>query len=245
MSRIYFASDVHLGFPNLEKSKPREKIFVKWLDQIKTDADEIYLLGDIFDFWWEYKKVVPRGFTRFLGKISEITDAGIPVHFFTGNHDIWLTDYLSTETGVKIYRKPITRTIDNKRFMIGHGDGLGPGDRGYKLLKSIFENKLLQWLYSRIHPNTAIGFGHRWSNHSRLSKGIRAEDINPETELLIKFIKSNQDKNPHDIYVFGHRHVPMSMEISNAHYINLGDWITHFTYAVWDGAQMTLKSCKK
>ena len=245
MSKIYFASDMHLGFPNHETSLKREKIIVQWLDSIKDTADQIYLVGDIFDFWWEYKNVVPRGFTRFLGKIAEIVDNGTPVYFFTGNHDLWVTNYLSNELGVKIYRKPQSIIIDNKKFFIGHGDGLGKGDTGYKLLKSVFENKTLQWLFSRIHPNTAIGLGYRWSKRNRYAKGVKADDLNLDKELLVQFVKDHQKNNFHDYYIFGHRHIPMQITIDNAEYVNLGDWITRFTYAKWSDNKLELKKYSK
>ena len=153
MSKIYFASDLHLGVPNREKSLVREKLFVQWLDEIKNDAEAIYLVGDIFDFWFEYKKAVPKGYVRLLGKLAEISDSGIPIHIFTGNHDMWLFDYLEDEINAHIYREPIEISMKGKRFFISHGDGLGPGDNGYKLIKKIFKNKLCQWLFERIHPN--------------------------------------------------------------------------------------------
>lgn len=242
MSKIYFASDMHLGFPNKKDSLIREKRVVKWLDSIIDDADELYLLGDVFDFWFEYKHVVPRGFTRFLGKISEFSDRGIPVHFFTGNHDVWVFDYLTSETGVMVYRRPMIKEIDGKTFYIAHGDGLGDPNLGFRFLKGMFTSKTLQWLFARIHPNTAVGFGHRWSNHSRYSKGVVAEEFIPEKEHLINFIQNHQKEKACDYYMFGHRHMPLIHPINDSYYVNLGDWLTHFTYAVWEDNVLALNT---
>jgi len=169
--KIYFASDFHLGVPSYEKSLEREKLLVKWLDEIKKDAEEVYLMGDLFDFWFEYKHAAPKGFVRLLGKIAEITDSGIPVYLFTGNHDMWMFDYLPKEIGVKIYREPIEKKFGSKTFYLGHGDGLGPGDKGYKFIKKVFANKFCQWLFARLHPNLGIGMAHYWSRKSRVANG--------------------------------------------------------------------------
>lgn len=245
--KIYFASDVHLGHPNVEEARWREHLFVKWLDEIKNDAAEIYLVGDIFDFWWEYKKVVPRGFVRTLGKIAEITDAGIPVHFFTGNHDIWVFDYLPSELGVILHREPIEIERSGKSFYIAHGDGLGPGDRAYKMLKKIFTNKILQWLFSRLHPNFALWLAHTWSNSSRQTKGIQAEIFNGEDkELLYQYAKSVVENKPYDYLIFGHRHLMVNMPVGkSSQYINLGDWLYNFSYGVFDGDTFQLLKYKK
>ena len=166
--KIYFASDFHLGLPNFETSRQREDKIVRWLNIIKADAAEIFLVGDIFDFWFEYAKVVPKGFVRLQGAIAAITDAGIPVHFFKGNHDLWMFTYFQKELGVQLHSEPIEREFNGKRFFIGHGDGLGPGDYNYKLLKKVFTSKVCQWLFARIHPNLGIGLAHAWSQKSRL-----------------------------------------------------------------------------
>lgn len=188
--KIYFASDVHLGAPALHNNREREKLFVKWLNQVKTDAEAIYLMGDIFDFWFEYKRAVPRGFTRVLGKLAEITDSGIEVHFFTGNHDIWIFDYLPNEIGVIVHDDVIKTEIRGKKFFLGHGDGLGPHDKGYKLLKKIFTNRFLQWSFARIHPNFSIWLAHQWSSRSRLRDGkIEADTYRgEEKEWLVIFL---------------------------------------------------------
>jgi UDP-2,3-diacylglucosamine hydrolase len=240
----YFISDIHLGLYPPEKSAVREKILVAWLDSIKMDADELFLLGDIFDFWHEYRHVVPRGFVRFLGKLAELSDLGIKLHLFTGNHDIWVYDYLPSEMGVIIYRDNKTFTFDGKKFLLGHGDGLGPGDHGYKLMKWGFTNKVLQWLFARIHPNASIAFGKNWSKSSRYAKGIIAEPYKgDERELQIVFARTVIQKEPMDYFIFGHRHVPFDVRIGpHTRVINLGDWINNYTYAVWDGTELQLHS---
>lgn len=242
-NKIYFASDVHLGHPNIEQARWREHLFVKWLDEIKEDASEIYLVGDIFDFWYEYKKVVPRGFVRTLGKIAEITDSGIPVHFFTGNHDIWVFDYLPKEIGVILHRGPIEKEYSGKTFYIAHGDGLGPGDRSYKLLKKVFTSKTLQWLFSRLHPNFSLWLAHSWSNSSRQTKGIEAETFNGENrEQLYKYAKQVVANKHYDYLIFGHRHLMVNMPVGEqSRYINLGDWLYNFSYGIFDSEKFELK----
>ena len=242
--KYYFISDLHLGLHPEEKSREREKTLVEWLDSIKTDIAELFLVGDIFDFWHEYKRVVPRGFTRFLGKLAEISDSGAKIHFFTGNHDIWAYDYLPKEIGLIIHRKNIEKKINGIKFFIGHGDGLGPGDKGYKVLKAIFTNRVLQWLFARIHPNSALWFGHNWSKNSRYAKGIVAEPFQGErNELQVKFAQEKLISEHFDYFIFGHRHIPFAIKIGNkSTVVNLGDWINNFTYAVFDGNQLELKS---
>lgn len=241
-SKIYFASDFHLGAPDFEKSLIREKKVVAWLDQIKSDAAEIFLVGDVFDFWFEYKTVVPRGHVRLLGKIAELTDAGIPVHFFIGNHDMWVFDYLPKETGVIIHKEPIQRTFGSKSFFIGHGDGLGPGDHGYKFIKKVFRNKVCQWLFARLHPNLGIGMANFWSKTSRSHTGDGDRKFLGETnEWLAIYSKEILKENHFDYFIFGHRHLPMEIRVGeNSLYMNLGDWINHFTYAVFDGADLRM-----
>jgi UDP-2,3-diacylglucosamine hydrolase len=241
--KTYFASDIHLGIPDYESSLKREKRFVAWLDHIREDADRIFLLGDIFDFWFEYKRVVPRGFTRLLGKIAELTDAGLPVHFFTGNHDLWIFDYLPEEIGITVHKEPLTLEIEGKRFFLSHGDGLGPGDGGYKFLKKVFTNKTLQWMFARLHPNFAIWLASKFSADSRqsnLSSGFLGED-----EWLVRYAYEILGKEHYDFFIFGHRHIPIDISLKNgSRFIYLGDWITHFTYGVFDGTQFSLKIFK-
>ncbi|AEV33392.1 hypothetical protein Oweho_2422 [Owenweeksia hongkongensis DSM 17368] len=241
--KIYFASDLHLGAPNHEESLKRERHFVKWLEEIRHDAAEIFIVGDLFDFWFEYKKAVPRGFVRVLGKLAEIVDSGIPVHMFTGNHDMWIFDYLPREIGVTLYRKPIEREWDGKKFLIGHGDGLGPGDHGYKLIKKVFSNPFLQWSFARLHPNFGIGLADYFSKKSRAKTGDDdAVFLGEENEWLVIYCKEVLKKEHFDYFIFGHRHLPLNIELKpDSHYINLGDWIQYFTYGEFDGETMELK----
>jgi len=243
---IYFASDFHLGAPDAEASQKRERRIVDWLDSIKQDAAEIFLVGDLFDFWFEYKRVIPKGFVRLQGKIAELTDAGIPVHVFTGNHDMWMFDYLPSELGVKLYREPIRRMFNAKEFLIGHGDGLGPGDHGYKFIKKVFANKVCQWLFARLHPNFGIGLADYWSGKSR--RANRGEDekfLGQENEWLAIYCKEYLQKEQVDYFVFGHRHLPLDLKVGeHSRYINLGEWMNYNTYAVFDGNDLTLKEYK-
>lgn len=238
--KIYFASDFHLGIPNPQSSLEREKKLVQWLDEISTDASEIFLVGDLFDFWFEYKHAVPKGFTRFLGALSRLSDQGIPVHIFTGNHDMWIFDYLPKETGVKVHREPIVREWNGKRFYIGHGDGLGPGDHGYKFIKKVFESKICQWLFARLHPNFGIGLANFWSRTSRKSS-IEKDRVflGEENEWLVVYCKEQLLREHYDYFVFGHRHLPLDIQLTaTSRYVNLGDWIQHYTYAWFDGREL-------
>ena len=245
--KIYFISDVHLGLHPAEKSFEREKLLVKWLDSIKSNVYELYLMGDIFDFWYEYRKVVPRGFTRFLGKIAEMSDNGTKIYFFTGNHDVWVYDYLPHEIGLTVYRRPVVKVLNGLKFFLAHGDGLGRRDYGYKLLKKIFTNKILQWLFTRIHPNAAVAFGHRWSRTSRFAKGIVAEPFKGEDkEVQIVYAKEKLKNEHFDFFIIGHRHIPFDLKLNETtRIINLGDWINNFSYAVLDGQKLELKSLFK
>lgn len=241
---IYFASDFHLGAPNYEKSLEREKQIVAWLNHIQPTAKEIFLVGDIFDFWFEYKHAIPKGFVRLQGKIAELTDAGIPVHLFTGNHDMWIFDYIPKELGVKLYREPITRQFGNKKFYIGHGDGLGPGDHSYKFLKKVFNNKFCQWSFARLHPNFGIWLANLSSKSSRAKTGASDEKfLGEENEWLAVFCKEILQKEHFDYFIFGHRHLPLNIQLNeNATYINIGDWLKYFTYLDFDGEQAVLKT---
>lgn len=240
--KIYFASDFHLGLPTGSPPLEREKKVVSWLESVAPDAKEIYLLGDIFDFWWEYKKVVPRGFTRFLGTVSNITDSGIPVHFFTGNHDMWVGDYLSEECGMIIHKSPLTVIFDNKKFHLAHGEGLGTESKGYKILLSIFRNKPLQAMYSSLHPSIGMGIGHKWSLSSRLGKGITKEFLGEDKEDLIRYAKSILENDNIDYFIFGHRHLAMTYNIRpDSQIVFLGDWIKKGSYAEWDGQTLLFR----
>ncbi len=235
--KIYFASDFHLGVPTYEKSLVREKKIVKWLDSIKADAEELYLMGDVFDFWFEYKTVAPRGYVRLLGKLAELSDAGIKLFYFTGNHDMWTFDYLKKELNATIYRKPIEQEYNGKKFYIGHGDGLGPGDHGYKFIKKIFASSICQWLFARLHPNFGIGLANYFSKKSRVATGTTDEKfLGEEKEWLVIYSKEIIAKKHFDYLIFGHRHLPLDVTLNeNSRYVNLGDWIQYFTYGVFDG----------
>ncbi|MCE3227941.1 MAG: UDP-2,3-diacylglucosamine hydrolase [Bacteroidetes bacterium] len=241
--KIYFASDFHLGVPTLESSLAREKKVCQWLDMIKSDAEEIFLVGDIFDFWYEYVYTIPKGYTRLLGKIAELTDSGIKVHFFTGNHDLWMKDYFIEELNVSVYHDPIIREFNGKRFYIGHGDGLGPGDNWYKFLKLIFKSKVCQWLYSRLHPNLAFWLARKSSKRSRIITADSDEKfLGEENEWLYLFAKEYVKTEKMDYFIFGHRHLPLDMNVDGkARYINLGEWINYRTYAVFDGTDLKLE----
>lgn len=240
--KIYFISDFHLGVPDREKSLEREQKIVRFLDSIRKDVDELYLLGDVFDFWFEYKTVVPRGYVRLLGKIAEFTDAGIPVYYFTGNHDMWTFDYLQKELNVEIHRKPIEKEYNGKRFYIGHGDGLGPGDHGYKFIKKVFASPLCQWLFARLHPNFGIGLANYFSRKSRIATGTSDEKfLGEEKEWLVIHSKELLEKKHYDFLIFGHRHLPLDITINGkSRYINLGDWIRYDSYAEFDGESLRL-----
>jgi UDP-2,3-diacylglucosamine hydrolase len=241
--KIYFASDFHLGVPTPQKSLEREKKIVRWLDSISGDAAEIYLVGDIFDFWFEYKHAVPKGYVRLLGKLAEISDKGIPIHIFTGNHDMWIFDYLPKEIGATLYREPIIKTINNKKLYIGHGDGLGPGDYGYKFIKKVFANKFCQWAFARLHPNFGIGLANYFSRKSRKVNAVNdLKFLGEENEWLAVYCKEYLQKEHIDFFIFGHRHLPLEIKVGeNSVYYNLGEWINHFTYAVFDGNNIELK----
>lgn len=240
--KIYFVSDAHLGSPDFASSLKREKLLVKWLEEKSADAAAIYLLGDIFDFWYEYKHVVPRGFTRFLGTVAKLTDAGLPVYFFTGNHDIWVFGYLQQETGVKVIHDVLETEIYGKQFYISHGDGLGPYDKKYNFLKKIFTNRFLQWCFSRIHPNFAVWLADHWSKHSRGNHKYPTEP-DYEKEWLVKHARDVMKEKNFDYYVFGHRHIPIVYKLDrDTTFINLGDWLENFTYGEFDGETFQLKS---
>jgi len=240
--KIFFASDFHLGLPAGSDPVEREKRVVKWLNRISPEAKEIYLLGDVFDFWWEYKLVVPKGFTRFLGTIASITDSGIPVHFFSGNHDMWIGKYLIDECGITIHYEPYITTCNSRRFYLAHGEGLGTKNLGYKIILSIFRNRPLQVLYSALHPAIGVGIGHRWSLKSRLGKGISMEYLGDEKEDLVRHSLKILEKEKIDYFIYGHRHLPMTIKLEKGQVITiLGDWIIKGSYAEWDGIDLQLK----
>lgn len=231
----FFASDFHLGVDARTSSRERERAIVAWLDYCAAEgADAIYLVGDLFEFWFEWRSAVPRGYVRFLGKLAELTDAGIPVHVFTGNHDMWMEDYLVTEIGVRLHRHPVVHTIYGKRVLIGHGDGLGPGDRGYKRLKKLINARWARWLYGRLHPNLSVGLAMFFSSKSRESQGPEDEFLGPEREWLVAYSERKLAQDPGLSYcIFGHRHLPIDYTLSNgmSRYINLGEWLFYSSYA--------------
>ena len=232
-----------MGAGTYEQQVRTEKKVVSWLDTIKQDAFAIYLLGDMFDFWFEYKRAIPKGFIRFQGKLAEIRDAGIPITFFTGNHDMWLFDYFPKELGIPVIREPQSFRINGKDFFVGHGDGLGPGDFSFKILKWIFNNKLCQWAFARLHPNLGIGIASFWSKKSRINSGKKQDAYLGEDEWLLSFSREQEKIKHHDFYIFGHRHLPLDLKVNeNSRYINLGEWVNHFTYAKFDGVNLELKS---
>jgi UDP-2,3-diacylglucosamine hydrolase len=240
--KIYFLSDFHLGAPNEVESRKREDRLVRFLNDAKQDAAAFFIVGDIFDFWFEYKTVVPKGFVRILGCLAQISDAGIPLHIFTGNHDLWMNDYLSKELNAKVYFEPKPFTLGNKQFLIGHGDGLGPGDYGYKRLKKIFTNPICQWLFRWMHPDAGIRLANYFSAKSRAKTGTADElFLGEDKEWLIIYTKEQAQKMDIDYFVFGHRHFAIDFPINErSHYINLGDWIRLNTYGVFDGNSMQL-----
>lgn len=232
--KVYFASDFHLGAPNHASSLERERKIIQWLEEIRKDAACIFLIGDIFDFWFEYRQAVPRGFIRFQGKLAELRDEGIEIIFFVGNHDMWMFDYFPKELGIPVYYKPQAWQINDKKFFIGHGDGLGPGDHTYKFIKSILRNPLCQWLFARLHPNLGIGVATYLSRRSRASKMKKNPlvQFRGEKEWLIQYCKQKEKQEHFDFYIFGHRHLAVDFSIAdNCRYINTGEWIKEPHYA--------------
>lgn len=244
-TKIYFASDFHLG--NYSNNKHRENKIISWLQTIEKDAKELYLVGDIFDFWFEHKYSIPKGNIRFLGMLASLKDKGVEIHLFTGNHDMWMFGYLEKEIGLNVIKNPITKKIENKIFFIGHGDGLGPGDRKYKFVKKIFTNSLCQWLFARLHPNLSFSIAHYWSKMSRENENSESPSfLGEDKEWLIQYSKEKLKENEDiEYFIFGHRHVPIHHKIGDkSTYINLGDWINHYTYGVFDGEKVELKKFK-
>jgi UDP-2,3-diacylglucosamine hydrolase len=241
--KVYFLSDFHLGAPDEKASRIREDNIVRFLQTAKNDAAAMFIVGDIFDFWFEYKEVVPKGFVRLLGCLASISDAGIPIHIFTGNHDLWMQDYLTKEIGASVYFSAKEFTFSGKQFFVAHGDGLGPGDEGYKFLKKIFTNPICKFLFRWVHPDLGIKLANFFSSQSRLKTGSSDEIfLGEEKEWLIIYSKELSQTNKANYFIFGHRHYALDLKISeNARYINLGDWIRSNTYAVFDGEDLQLK----
>ena len=240
--KVYFLSDAHLGAKTHRDSLEAEKKLCRWLDHVKQDADSIYLMGDIFDYWYEYKYVVPKGFTRLLGKLAEVTDSGVEVHFFIGNHDIWLTDYLSKECGMILHFEPLIVDIKGRKFFLAHGDGLGDDSRLFHFLRKVFHNKFLRKCFSAIHPRWTVPLAHAWSSDSREKGGV-IEYLGEDNEYLILFSKEKlKEINDIDYFIYGHRHILLNLAIAeHSRVVILGDWITLFSYAEFDGENLLLK----
>jgi UDP-2,3-diacylglucosamine hydrolase len=242
--KVYFASDNHLGAPTRELSATRERKFVAWLDHVKQDAAAIFLLGDLFDFWFEYRSVVPKGFTRTLGKLAEITDAGIPVYYFVGNHDLWMEGYFEEELNIPVYHAPEDFDFNGKRFLIGHGDGLGPGDKGYKRMKKVFTNPVAKWFFRWLHPDLGVRLAQYLSVKNKLISGD--DDVTflgEDKEWLVQYSRRKLEQEYRDYFVFGHRHLPMEIDLGQgAKYLNLGDWIGYYTYGEFDGKNLHLRT---
>ena len=247
MKSVYFLSDAHLGSLAIPHGRMQERRLVRFLDSIKDKAAAVYLLGDMFDFWYEYRLVVPKGFTRFLGKLSELTDMGVEVHYFTGNHDIWAYEYLEKECGVTLHKKPETTEIYGKVFFLAHGDGLGDPSKSFKMLKWIFHNSLCQTMFSALHPRWGLWFGLQWARHSRIEHERKGEPVylGEDREHLVLYTKKYIEQHPNvDYYIYGHRHIEVDLQLPRplqqgrdrrARMLILGDWISHFSYVVWDG----------
>nr|WP_281501081.1 UDP-2,3-diacylglucosamine diphosphatase [Cellulophaga sp. F20128] len=244
---VYFASDNHLGAPTMAESKPREKKFVAWLDEIKEDAAAIFLLGDLFDFWFEYKTVVPKGFTRTLGKLAELTDAGIPIYYFVGNHDLWMDGYFEEELNIPVFHEPQQFMFNNTTFFIGHGDGLGPFDKGYKRMKKVFTNPVSKWFYRWLHPDLGVALAQYFSVKNKAISGDEdVQFLGEDKEWLVQYAKRKLETKHFDYFVFGHRHLPMTIPLNDiSTYINLGDWIGYYTYGIFDGKQLRLEKLGK
>ena len=246
---MFFASDFHLGIPDAAQSLEREKRIVRWLSSVQPEAQTLFLVGDIFDFWFEYRRAIPKGFIRLQGKLAELTDAGTEVIFFTGNHDMWMFDYFTRELGIPVYRQPQRYLINGVSFFIGHGDGLGPGDHVYKVLKRVFASRISQWLFARFHPNLGISLANQWSRRSRINHARKLEHFLGEDEWLLTYSRQIEHRQHHDYYIFGHRHLPLDLNVTAnggipSRYINLGEWVNYRTYACFDGCQVVLTEYK-
>lgn len=246
MRPVYFLSDAHLGSRAIQHGRMHERRLVNFLDSIKHKAAAVYMLGDMFDFWYEYKMVVPRGYTRFLGKVSELTDLGVEVHFFIGNHDIWCSDYLEKECGMILHRQPLTTEIYGREFYLAHGDGLGDPDKKFKILRSMFHNRFLQKAFSNIHPRWSIDFGLSWAKHSRMKHDEEGEPqyLGEQNEHLVVYSKEYLKTHPEiNFFIYGHRHIELDLMLSKtSRVLILGDWIKLFSYAVFDGENLFLEN---
>lgn len=249
MKNIYFISDAHLGSLATENGREQERLLVAFLDSIKNKAEAVYMLGDMFDFWYEYRHVVPKGYSRFLGKLSELTDSGVEVHYFLGNHDIWAYSYLQDECGVVLHKTPVTTVINGKTFFLAHGEGLGETSRGFRFIQSVFHNKTCQILFSALHPRWGMSFGLNWAKHSRLKRedGRERPYMGEDKEYLVLWTKEHMAHHADiDYYIFGHRHIELDLMLSKSvRMFILGDWISQFTYAVYDGKDISLQTYQR
>lgn len=245
--KIIFASDFHLGAQATLSSLEREKNIVRWLTSIQDEMEALYLVGDIFDYWFEYKNTIPKGFSRFLGKLAELRDADIPIYFFTGNHDMWMFDYFEKEFGIPVYHKTLERELQGKKLFIGHGDGLGPNDIGYKLIKKVLSNGFCQWAYARIHPNLGIWLMKKFSHKSRDAGGDNDKFHGRDKEMLIQYSERKSKSIEADYFVFGHRHLPLEVKLSNnkSTYFGLGDWTHYQSYGVLENGEFSLNYFEK
>lgn len=239
---IYFASDFHLGSPDYESSRLREDRIVRWLNFIEPTCSELFLMGDVFDFWFEYRMVVPKGFVRLQGKLAQMSDAGIKIYFFKGNHDMWVNDYFSKEMGLEIISDELVLERGGKRFFLHHGDGLGPGDAKYKLLRKVFRNPVCQWLFGLVPARIGIGIANGWANHSRAASKAEEVYMGLENEWLAVYAKEKLEREHYDYFIFGHRHLPLDLDLGNgSRYVNTGEWLRYNSYAVFDGKELSLK----
>ena len=240
--KVYFLSDVHLGLDARHTAFERESLLIKWLQEISKDCHTLYLVGDIFDYWFEYKHVIPNRFIRFLAALSAIRDRGIPVYLFSGNHDMWMFSWFTEEMGIPVMKAPVVHHISGKSFYIGHGDGLGSGDTGYKIIKSIFSNPICQWIFRWLHPDIGIPIMKHFSKMSRHSSNDQAT-FEVSRERLVNFCEKKLQEETFDYFIFGHRHLPIDHLLSNqrSRYINLGDWLHHYSYAVFDGETISIE----
>jgi UDP-2,3-diacylglucosamine hydrolase len=244
--KVYFSSDNHLGAPTMKESRLRELKFVNWLDSIKADAGVIFLMGDLFDFWFEYKTVIPKGFTRTLGKLAELSDSGISIFYFVGNHDLWMNGYFEEELNIPVYHKPQQYNINGTSFFIGHGDGLGPDDKGYKRMKKVFTNPVAKWFFRWLHPDIGVRLAQYFSVKNKLISGDDdAKYLGDDKEWLVQYAHRKLENDHYNHFIFGHRHLPLEIELNDtSKYTNLGDWVNFYTYAEFDGEKLTLKEFK-
>jgi len=245
-NNIYFASDFHLGSPDFAESRKRENRVVRWLDEIAPDCAELFLMGDVFDFWFEYQTVVPKGFIRLQGKLASMSDAGVKIYFFKGNHDMWVNDYFTKEMGISIVSDELIIERAGKTFFLHHGDGLGPGDRKYKLLRKIFRNPVCQWLFALVPPRIGLGIANAWSRSSRAASKQEEVFMGEDKEWLATYAKEQLTRQYYDYFVFGHRHLPLDLDLGGgSRYINTGEWLNFNSYAVFDGKHLSLKYFEK